>query len=139
MHPVGSHHEVVAVDGARGEADPHAAPIVVEGGDGFAEAQLYCRAEFVVQDRGEVLARNLDVVRGVVEPVLGQFADHGTVAVDELHALGHVDPAVEDLSEHTHLFGDADRIAANVDRGAVDAQMVAAFDDGDVVAGRRRG
>jgi hypothetical protein len=37
VHPVGSHHEVVAGDGARGETDVDPVVIVGECGDGFVE------------------------------------------------------------------------------------------------------
>jgi hypothetical protein len=90
--------------------------------------------QFAGEQVRQVFAGDLDVVGGVAGFAHRQLDDRFAVTADEHAPLGQVHPLLANPVEQSHLPGDSECVTADVDRRAVDAEVVAAFDDGDLVA-----
>lgn len=85
---------------------------------------------------GQIISGDFEVFCTITNFVAGKLAENGPVDVDEPAAFGHCEPPLVDLMENTHPVSGVDGVSSDVDRRATRTQMVGAFNDSRVVAGR---
>ncbi|GAB3900820.1 hypothetical protein GCM10027612_63150 [Microbispora bryophytorum subsp. camponoti] len=116
VQAVGSDHQVEAAGGGVLEGDVHPVPVLGERGDGVVEAEIGVAATRLVEDRREVAARHLDLVR----PLHGAHvhaADPPARRVDEADP-GYAGGGTAQPGQDTHPFRHRDRRPPDVHRVA---------------------
>jgi hypothetical protein len=115
VQPVGPDDQVEPASGARGEDHVHARRILAQGRDGVAEHELGVLARGVVQHRGELGPRHLEL--GAVRLPDRDAADPASGGVDDGHP-GHGGRDLAQAWQHPHPLGHLHRLAPDVDRVA---------------------
>jgi hypothetical protein len=131
VQPVGAEHQVEPARLGAVEGDAHPVLVLIQGDDGVVEQELGVVPTRLVQDRGEVAARQLHLAAAgrLLQGPQVDPSDAPARGVDEAHA-GHVRAGLADAWHDPHPLGHVHGRPSDVHRTAAGPQRPRAFDDG---------